>query len=254
MTAPAFDGSITISPRNADVAAQLREDFPAVDIAKSNQDVLEGSDLVLLTLRPQGAEEIISTLSFRPGHRVISAIAALSRERLLQLIAPARTVVKAIPLPTVAQRRGVTALYPSDPVANELFDRLGSALPVADESQFSAMSTATSVVSSYATLAQTTVSWLKGNGLEPLSARNYVNALLAGIVHAAEHSTESFAEIAWSHETEGGLNEQLRVFLEGKGLFDSLEDGLNRVMARVTGDSQYAPRTQTAALPVGAKS
>ena len=170
MTAPAFDGLITVSPRNADVVAQLREEFPAVDIGTSNQDVLERSDLILLTLRPQGAEEIISTLAFRPDHRIISAIAALSRERLLQLVAPARTVVKAIPLPTVAQCRGVTVLYPSDPVANELFDRLGSALPVSDESQFSAMSTATSVVSSYAALAQTTVSWLVANGLESLPA------------------------------------------------------------------------------------
>ncbi len=216
-------------------------------IAASNQDVLERSDLILLTLRPQMAEEIISGLRFRADHRIISAVAALSRERLLQLVAPARSVVKAVPLPTVAQRRGVTALYPSEPVANELFDHLGSALPAADESEFSAMSTATSVVASYANLAETTASWLRAHGLEGLAARNYVNALLAGIVDAADHSTESFAEIAGSHETKGGLNEQMRVFLEEKGWFTSLSDGLDRVMARVTGDAQYTREEQRVA-------
>jgi pyrroline-5-carboxylate reductase len=247
MAAPAFKGAITLSPKNAAVAAQLRGEFPAIRVGASNQDVLDRSDLILLTLRPQTAAEIISELSFRADHRIVSAIAALSRQRLLELVAPARTVVKSIPLPTVAQRRGVTALYPSDPEVNQLFDSLGSALPVSDESQFSAMSTATAVVASYAALAQTTTTWLSAHGLERLEARNYVNALLAGIVDAADHSTESFAEIAESHATKGGLNEQLRVFLEEKGLFSSLSDGLDRVMDRVTGRARYTHVPEKAA-------
>lgn len=249
MTAPAFDGPITLSPKNAAIAAQLRAEFPALGLGKSNQDVLDQCDLVFLTVRPQAAAEIISQLRFRSDHRIVSAIAALSRERLLELVAPARTVVKSIPLPTVAQRRGVTALYPSDPEVNELFDTLGSALPVSDESQFSAMSTATAVVASYAALAQTTASWLSARGLGRLEARNYVKALLAGIVDAADHSTESFAEIAESHATKGGLNEQLRVFLEEKGLFASLSDGLDRVLERVSGNARYTREAEEAAAP-----
>jgi len=246
MTAPAFDGSITLSPRNAAVAAQLRGEFPAIRVGQSNQDVLDGSDLILLTVRPQAAAEIISQLRFRADHRVVSAIAALPRQHLLELVTPAHTVVKSIPLPTVTQRRGVTVLYPSDPEVNGLFDILGSALPVSDEAQFSAMSTATAVVASYAALAQTTTSWLSAHGLDGLEARNYVKALLAGIVDAADHSTESFAEIAESHATKGGLNEQLRVFLEEKGLFASLSDGLDRVMHRVSGRGSYTHEPENA--------
>lgn len=218
------------------MAARLKTEFPAIVVGASNQDVLDRSDLVLLTIRPQNAAEIISPLSFRADHRVVSAIAALSRKRLLELVSPARTVTKSIPLPTVAQGRGVTVLYPSDDEVNRLFDSLGSALPVSNESQFRAMSTATSVVASYAALAQTTTSWLHAHGLDTSAARNYVNALLAGIVDAAEHSSESFEEIAESHATKGGLNEQLRLFLEEKGLFGSLSEGLDRVMARVSGE------------------
>src|SRR5438270_8654534 len=98
MDAPSFDGSIALSPRNAATASQLQAEFPTLTVGASNQDVLDRSDLVVLTLRPQSAAEIISQLSFRPDHRVISVVAALSRERLLELVAPARTVVKAIPL------------------------------------------------------------------------------------------------------------------------------------------------------------
>lgn len=241
MTAPSFDGSITLSPRNFDVASQLKAEFPALTVGDSNQDVLDKSDLVLLTLRPQMATEVISELSFRPAHRVVSVVAALSRERLLELVAPARTVVKAIPLPMVAEHRGVTALYPSEPEVNKLFDALGSALPVRSESEFSAMSTATSVVASFAALAQTTASWLSAHGQGSSEARNYVTALLAELVDAAEHSGQSFAEIAESHATKGGLNEQLRLYLNDRNLFDALSAGLDCVMARVTGSSQRTP-------------
>jgi pyrroline-5-carboxylate reductase len=247
MTAPAFDGSITVSPKNAALVAQLRAEFPALNVGQSNQDVLERSDLVLLTVRPQAAAEIISQLRFRPDHSVVSAVAAMSRERLFELVAPARSVVRSIPLPTVAHGRGVTVVYPSDPEVNQLFDALGSALPVADESHFSAMSSATAVVASYAALAQATASWLSAHGLDKLEARNYVSALLAGIVDAAGHSDESFADIAESHTTKGGLNEQLRLFLEDKGLFASLSDGLDRVMARVTGNDRHTQEREQAA-------
>ncbi len=247
VTAPAFGGSVTVSPQNRGIVAQLRAEFPTLSVGESNQDVLDRSDLVLLTVRPQTAAEVISQLRFRPNHRVVSAVAAFSFERLSELVAPARTVVRSIPLPTVAQRRGVTVLYPSDPEVNHLFDSLGSALPVADESEFNAMSSATAVVASYAALAQTTASWLCAHGLEKSQARNYVKALLAGIVDAADHSSESFAEIAESHATRGGLNEQLRVFLEEKGLFASLADGLDRVMARVTGNARATQEPEEAA-------
>jgi pyrroline-5-carboxylate reductase len=247
MTAPDFDGSITVSPKNAAIVAQLRAEFPALSVGESNQDVLDRSDLLLLTVRPQTSAEIISQLRFRPGHRVVSAIAAFSLQQLSELVAPAHTVIRSIPLPTVAQRRGVTVLFPSDPEVNQLFESLGSALPVADEFEFSAMSAATAVVASYAALAQTTASWLCAHGLERLEARSYVSALLAGIVDAAEHSNESFADIAESHATKGGLNEQLRLFLEEKGLFASLADGLDLVMARVTGNVRAAQDFEQAA-------
>lgn len=245
MTAPSFDGSIALSPRNSDIAAQLKAEFPVLTVGASNQEVLDRSDLVLLTLRPQMATEVISELSFRPDHRIVSVVAALSRERLLELVAPACTVVKAIPLPMVAERRGVTALYPSEPEANKLFDVLGSALPVATESQFSAMSTATSVVASLAAFAQTTASWLCAHGLGNSEARSYVTALLAEMVDAAEHSSQSFAEIAESHATKGGLNEQLRLYLEERNVFGAVSAGLDRVMARVTGKDERTPEPAT---------
>lgn len=233
-SASSFEGEIRVSPRNAPAAGRLQTEFANVRIGRSNQDVLDQSDVILLTLRPQVAVGILSELRFRADHQIISVIAALSHERLLELLAPATAVSKAIPLPEVAQKRGTTVIYPRDSIAIELFDQLGSALPVENESEYDALSAATAIVASSAAFAQAVASWLSMHGVKELAARNYVAGLLAGIVDAANASAESFEEIAQSHTTKGGLNEQLRLFLEEKGLFRSVADGLDGVLARVS--------------------
>ncbi|HZS55234.1 MAG TPA: pyrroline-5-carboxylate reductase [Bryobacteraceae bacterium] len=230
-----FAGQIGVSPRNREIAAQLATEFTNVTVGRSNQVILDQSDVILLALRPQVAVDVVSALHFRADHRVISVVATLSYERLSELVAPATAVTKAIPLPAVAQRRGTTAIYPADTVVVELFDQLGTALPVDDESQYNALSASTAVVASCAVFAQAITSWLSMHGIKGLAARNYVTGLLASIVDAAGSSSESFEKIAESHTTKGGLNEQLRLFLEHKGLFKAVVDGLDGVLTRVNG-------------------
>src|SRR5262245_4739042 len=75
----AADGahSITVSPRNAEVAADLAARFANVRIAPTNQAVLDASDVVFLAVRPQIADGVLRELRFRPDHHVISLIAAI---------------------------------------------------------------------------------------------------------------------------------------------------------------------------------
>jgi pyrroline-5-carboxylate reductase len=47
--------SIVLSPRNASRAADLAARFPTVHVAQSNQDVIDGSSVLILCLRPQEA-------------------------------------------------------------------------------------------------------------------------------------------------------------------------------------------------------
>jgi pyrroline-5-carboxylate reductase len=61
--------SILVSPRNAEVAAALTAKFPNVAVAESNQAVLDGSDVVILAIRPQVTVEVLSDLKFRPDHQ-----------------------------------------------------------------------------------------------------------------------------------------------------------------------------------------
>src|SRR6185437_13271672 len=138
-----------LSPRNAGVATTLASAFDNVTVAASNQAVLDGCDIIILAVRPQVAIDVLESLHFRPDHHVISLIALFSIERVQALVAPATRVVRAIPLPMVATRDGVTALYPDDSTARGIFSQLGSTIALESPEHFNAFSTATATMAPY---------------------------------------------------------------------------------------------------------
>jgi pyrroline-5-carboxylate reductase len=57
---------ILVSPRSDEMSRMLATRYPNVDRAESNAAVIEGSDVVFLTMRPRQLEEGISGLAFGP--------------------------------------------------------------------------------------------------------------------------------------------------------------------------------------------
>ncbi len=55
---------IILSPRNAEIAADLAGRFDNVQVASTNQAVLDASDLVVLAVRPQIASSVLPELRF----------------------------------------------------------------------------------------------------------------------------------------------------------------------------------------------
>jgi pyrroline-5-carboxylate reductase len=228
--------AIHLSPRSESVAAALAFEFPHVRVAGSNQAVLDASDVVMLAVRPQVAREVIPPLRFRPDHHVISLIATLSLETLGDLVAPAQSITKAVPLPAVALGRGATAIYPPDPVAAGLFGRTGTAIQVDDPAMFDMLTAATATMASYFAFADSIASWLTANGIAASESRRYVAAILDGLAATtAEQPETSFAELAVEHATLGGLNEQLAKHLADRGLAADMGSGLDAILTRIRG-------------------
>src|SRR5687768_12109703 len=74
--------AIVVSPRNASRAADLASRFPTVRSAQSNQDVIDGSSVVLLCLRPQEARSVLPALNFSKQPAIVSMMAGISIETL----------------------------------------------------------------------------------------------------------------------------------------------------------------------------
>jgi len=245
--APGVSNRIWLSPRNADVAARLAATCPQATVAASNQQVLDQSDIVLLAVRPQIANDVIGPLRFRPEHRVISLVATFSRDRIAALVAPATAISCAVPQPTVAARLGPTVIFPPDPVARALFARLGTAFEADSEHELQALWASTAAMASYFSTLDTLASWLVRHGVHARTARDYIAAMFRGLSHVPLASEAAFGELAEEFTTKGGLNEQLARDLTRGGVFDAWSGGLDAILARIR------QRDQAADAPTGAR-
>jgi pyrroline-5-carboxylate reductase len=111
--------SIHLSPRSAGRANPLAARYRSVHVVDSNQAVVDRAEVVLLCVRPQDAPAALSELAFRAQHAVISVMAGVPIEALRPLVAPAEVLVRAIPLPAVARRAGLTAIHPRHELARD---------------------------------------------------------------------------------------------------------------------------------------
>jgi pyrroline-5-carboxylate reductase len=226
--------SIVLCPRNAATVARLKNRFPHLEVALTNQAVLDSCDLIILSVRPQVASEVLAALGFRPAHHVISLIAAVSLEYLGTATAPAGAVTRAVPLPAVARRQGPTAIYPPHPEATALFDLLGTAVALDNEDAFSTFTTVTAIMASYFALANTVTSWMVRNGVGTESAQAYVGEVLRGLAGTRpSEDAPGFAALEAAHRTSGGLNEQLLRHLTEEKVFDAVTSGLDAVENRL---------------------
>jgi pyrroline-5-carboxylate reductase len=225
---------IILSPRNAEMAAYLASRFANVQVAPTNQAVLDASDIVVLAVRPQILPEVVSELRFRPDHHVVSLIATVSLSYLRSVTAPAAVVTRAVPLPTVARRQGPTAMYPPNETIKALFDALGAAIELDSEDEFDAFTAATAVMASYFSFAGTVASWMERSGVKAATAHAYVSQMLQGLASAAAATPErTFAELADEYQTRGGLNEQVLRSLASDGFLVGVDSALDAVLARL---------------------
>jgi pyrroline-5-carboxylate reductase len=226
--------TILVSPRNAEVAGALAAKFPNVAVAESNQAVLDGSDVVMLAIRPQVTVEVLSDVKFRRDHQVISLMAITPLEKVSTLVAPASKVLRAIPLPMVADLCGATVIYPPDPMAERIFNRLGAAIAVESADQFSAFSTATATIAPYFAFAGEITEWLARHDVPRDAARRYVATVFQGLANIAlSQPQHSYTTLAGEFATRGGINEQVVAHLKKTGALAAVSDALNAVLQRM---------------------
>lgn len=233
---PAYASEIHVSPRNAEIAARLAAEFDGVTVAGDNQMVVDHSNIVVLAIRPQIAEDIIRGLRFRDGQSIVSVVATLERQSLLDWIGADVDLVQAVPLPFVADRQGVTTLYPPSPEIAALFDALGTAVPCESRREYDLLAAASALMSTFFGIMEFTTDWLERNGLDRSKGRAYITPLFESLAQRAnKEKSHSFHSLSEEFATKGGLNEQVLSDFETKGGRAALISALDRVLARIEG-------------------
>ncbi|MFI6879808.1 NAD(P)-binding domain-containing protein [Streptomyces sp. NPDC050400] len=201
---------ITLSPRGARAAAELAGRYPGVRVGADNQEVADRSDLVVLAVRPQDRAQALAGLRIRDDQVVLSVMAGVTVDEVRELLGTAVPVVRAIPLPAVRERRSVTVTCPAHPAVDALFDRLGGALPVADEATLDVFQTLTSTLTTHYWYLATLTAWAAGQGVPAEDADRYVRGLFQEVGRTLGDGSRSLRQLAGDHETPKGTNERIR--------------------------------------------
>lgn len=230
------DVTIMVSPRNAELAQSLSERHARVTVASNNQAVIEGSDTVVLAVRPQIAREALAGLRFRADQEVISLVATISLHEVATLVAPAGRVSVAAPLPPVEAGRGATAMLPASDVGRALFGPLGVVVEARSQDEFGTLLSATAIMGSYFGLLQHIVGWMEQQGVDSLVARRYVTQILLGLAFAGKDSShQDMSHMRQEYSTRGGLNEQFYTVLEQAGVLKAVTLALDTIQTRIRG-------------------
>jgi pyrroline-5-carboxylate reductase len=221
-----------LSPRDPKMAASLAASCPGVRVAESNEAVARESSVVLLCLRPPDAG-LLRGLPFRRDSSIISVMAGISLQALNELVGPVGNLARTIPLPSVAVGRGVTPVYPFIEPARSLFAQLGTVVEVADESSFNLFSASTATVASHFAWLARVSDWLAASGIDRLAARRYVAAMFGELAGSLQSDDPDFERLAKDHTTPGGINEKFRQIMTEKGVWETLDEGLDQIRYRL---------------------
>lgn len=74
--------TIPLSPRGRAVGQELAARFPRVQVCGSNQEVVDSASTVVLAVRPETPHTVLTELTWRPRHVLLSAVAGVRRQQL----------------------------------------------------------------------------------------------------------------------------------------------------------------------------
>jgi pyrroline-5-carboxylate reductase len=225
--------AIFLSPRNYRVGRELSGRFANVRVCGSNQEVLDSTQSVVVAVRPPMAGDVLTELSFGPQHVVISVMAGVPLAQLRTWAAPADHLVRAIPLPPAAGGGSLTAMYPDDAVARDLFERVGGVLVPSNEATLDALNAATATFAAHLDYLTTIADWLTDQGLDTDVASAYITHIFGRLGQSMLDRNDSLAGLTDKHTTPGGLNEQVMADLRRDGVPDTVRRALDRVLARL---------------------
>ena len=117
---------IIVSPRNIKIAKSLKKKFKKIVIAKNNQQIIDESNWVFLSITPTVGEKIIKDLRFKSKQTVVSFISTITLSQLKKAIKVKAKVVRAIPLPPISLKKGPIPICPPNVKVKAFFNNFST--------------------------------------------------------------------------------------------------------------------------------
>ena len=225
---------IIISPRNTKIAKALKAKFKKITIAKTNQQIVDQSDWVFLSVTPSVGEKIIKNLKFKSKQTVISFISTITLSQLKKAIKVKAKIVRAIPLPPISFKKGPVPICPTNIKVNKFFNHLGTTVEIKKENASIKFLTTSGMMAPFYELLRVMTDWLVKRGIKRHNAQKYITSLFLALSEdAVKNSKENLKFLVKESQTPKGLNEQGVKELSKAGFYKSLEKTLNSIHRRL---------------------
>tara|TARA_Y100000768_G_scaffold161186_1_gene120576 strand:- start:120 stop:887 length:768 start_codon:yes stop_codon:yes gene_type:complete len=225
---------IIISPRNRRIARSLKKKFKKIIIAKDNQQIIDKSDWVFLSVTPTVGEKIIKKLKFKSNQTIISFISTITLSQLKKTIKVKAKIVRAIPLPPISLKKGPVPICPPNAKVKTFFNKLGTTVEIKNEKSSINFWSTSGMMAPFYELLKVMTDWLVKKGIKRDNAQKYITSLFLALSEdAVVNSKKDLKYLVKESQTPKGLNEQGVKELSKAGFYKSLEKTLNSIHKRL---------------------
>ena len=225
---------IIISRRNKKVSKMLNKRFKKILIAKDNQEIIDKSNWVFLSVTPKVGEKIIKDLKFKANQTIISFISTINLRQLKKMIKVKSKIVRAIPLPPISLKKGPVPICPPNQKVKKFFDQIGSTIEIRDEKLSINFWAISGMMASYYEILKVMSNWLVKKGIKKLDAQKYITSLFLALSEdAVVNSKKELKFLVKDSQTPKGLNEQGLKEMSNKNVYKSLINTLNSIHKRL---------------------
>lgn len=207
--------NIFVSNRSAGKLQKVSEQF-GVNACKTNEEVIESSDVVILVMKPQDLPAAIEPLqsAFLPEQIVISLAAGITTQALHKLM-PDTRLVRVMPNTPSAISRGVIGYFSKskaeslEAIVEDLFSPLGYVQKLEDEDMFEALTVSCASGTGFVfELMLYWQEWIEERGFDSETARKMtVETFLGASMLAAQNSEAPIGDLLAKVTSKKGITE-----------------------------------------------
>ena len=226
--------NILISYRNKSISSSLKRKFKKITISKDNQEIVNTSDWIFLSVTPTVGEKIIKDLKFRSNQTIISFISTITLAQLKNVIKVKAKIIRAIPLPPISLKKGPVPICPPNKSVKDFFNKIGTTVEIKNEKSSINFWTTSGMMAPFYELLRVMINWLVKRGVRRDNAQRYITSLFLALSEdAVVNSKKDLKYLVKESQTPKGLNEQGVKELSKAGFYKSLEKTLNSIHKRL---------------------
>ena len=224
---------IYISKRNLKISSALSKKSKKIVVLNNNQKILDLSNWIFLAITPSVGNKIIKKLKFKKTHTIVSFISTIKMKELKNFISVKATIVRAIPLPPIAFRKGPVPIFPPNKKVRNFFNNLGDTIEIRNENLSLNFWANSAMMAPFYEMLQNLSTWLTRKGVKKNSSQKYITSLFVALAEDALNKSKDLKKLVKESQTPKGLNEQAVKELKNLGFYSSLNKVTDSILKRL---------------------